>query len=142
MFRYKLYNKYCICVSLKPGRSRVTPLVSTICVHFFTTNTRHLLYRKHRVKMNNKQVQCLQTSRGVRGAISTVAFLHTFRFIVFFIVYDSLRECGRLHTSYITYNVSSVAVLAYNFHLLFPTVTPISKPPSVPVCSHHLSEVI
>ena len=27
MFRYKLYNNYCICVSLKPWRSRVTPLV-------------------------------------------------------------------------------------------------------------------
>ena len=27
MFRCNLYNNYCICVSLKPGRSRVTPLV-------------------------------------------------------------------------------------------------------------------
>ena len=28
MFRYKLYNNYCICVQWKPGRSRVTLLVN------------------------------------------------------------------------------------------------------------------
>ena len=36
MFRYKLYNNYCICVPLKPGRSRVTLRSIVLC--FFTKN--------------------------------------------------------------------------------------------------------
>ena len=40
VFRYKLYNKYCICVSLKPGRSRVTPLVITrVASHLARSDT-------------------------------------------------------------------------------------------------------